>query len=352
MRIQNSTSIVLLLVIVSKLTIGDLLVDKSRSRKNCTAAEIKSCLPGRCRVAPRSSPELYTCDCPRTSYPVRNFRPKKTPLFTVRCVPLPYNPCVVCHEKNTITCIQVTSKQVVCQCYSEYSASTKCFEKRDPCSEVPEGASISGNKACNVDEGNLCIPYLGTDKYTCICLRPFKASITLGFPNCLGEPEKTCDRQLCVGFQPVTPKGTTITPRRMTFTKDLELTDEVHATCVGNGTCKCPENWYGEHCTRWKGSPQKHSWSTWSPCHPDCLDKSILSAVTGVSGVGYRASKTHCTTGETRHCEGMFKIWSRCKVTSLCTDDSDNTKTFSEEVALAATRILKQQTDEVRTIIY
>lgn len=325
----------------------DVLTEKSRFRVNCTNAQAKLCLPGRCKVAPRDSPELYTCVCPRTTYLMRKFNPGKKNIFQVSCAPLPYDPCTVCHERNTVRCTQTSPTEASCQCYSEYSAATNCHKKKNPCLEVPLGASLSGAAACKTDEGNLCIPELGTGRYTCVCLRPFQASETHIFPNCLGEPEKLCDRQLCVGFQPLRPRGMTITPQRVMVTKDLVSTDVEHAICVENGSCRCPSNWYGKHCTRWRGEPQKGSWTAWLPCHPDCLDTGILSSTMGVSGVGYKVSKALCTTEEPRICEGKFRSWVRCKVTSLCTNENQRSLTFPSDVALAAARVLKECSDTV-----
>ncbi|VDM33991.1 unnamed protein product [Hydatigera taeniaeformis] len=249
---------------------------------------------------------------------------------------------MACHERNTVRCTQTSPTEASCQCYSEYSAATKCHKQKNPCLEVPLGASLSGAEACKTEEGNLCIPKLGTERYICVCLRPFQSSKAYAFPNCLGEPERLCDRQLCVGFQPTRPRGITITPQRVMLTKDLDLTGEEHAICIGNGSCQCPDTWYGEHCTRQRGKPQENSWTAWSPCHPDCLDTSILSSVMGVSGVGYKVSKALCTTQENRICEGNFRTWTRCKVTSLCTAEKQKSLAFPPDVAMAAAKVLKE----------
>ncbi|KAL5971965.1 hypothetical protein TSMEX_000356 [Taenia solium] len=302
------------------------------------------CLPGRCKVASRESPEFYTCICPRT-YLMRKFNPRIEKLFQVSCAPLPYDPCVVCHERNTVRCTQISPTKASCQCYSEYSTATNCHKQKNPCLEVPLGASLSGAAACKTDEGNLCIPELGTGRYVCICLHPFQSSETHTFPNCLGEPEKLCDRQLCVGFQLFRPRGMNITPQLVMVTKDLDSIDDEHAICVENASCRCPSNWYGKYCMRWRGQLQESSWTTWFPCHPDCLDTSILSSVMGVSGVGYKVSKALCTIQEPRFCEGKFRTWIRCKMTSLCTNENRKFLTFPSDVALAAVKILKQFSD-------
>ncbi|EUB63029.1 hypothetical protein EGR_02123 [Echinococcus granulosus] len=346
MRVASPIESGLVLIFFVKFTRSDLLTDKSRVRGNCTNSQVESCLPGRCKVAPRESPELYTCICPRTTYLTRRFNPQKESLFQVGCASLPYDPCMVCHERNTVRCTQVSPTEALCQCYSEYSTATNCHKQKNPCLEVPLGASLSGAAACKTDEGNLCIPELGTERYTCVCLHPFQSSKTQTFPNCLGEPEKLCDRQLCVGFRPFRPKGMTITPQRVIVTKDLDSTENEHAICAGNGSCRCPSNWYGEHCTRRKGKPRENSWTTWSPCHPDCLDTSILSAVMGVSGVGYKISKAICTIQEPRFCEGKFRTWIRCKVTSLCIKENQRFLTFPPDVALAATKALKPSSNK------
>uniref|UniRef100_A0A5K3EGP9 EGF-like domain-containing protein n=1 Tax=Mesocestoides corti TaxID=53468 RepID=A0A5K3EGP9_MESCO len=351
MWVHRLGSALLISVILVKLAWSDILAEKARVRKNCTDEEAAACSPGSCRVAPRHLPETYTCTCTPTTYLTREFTPEKKPPFVVSCKPRPYDPCQVCHEQHTFKCTKVASDRALCHCYSEYSVTTHCHSLKNGCQDVPAGSSLSGNAACRIDNGNLCIPILGSERYKCVCLRPFRSSKTLKFPNCLGEIESPCDNQLCVGFNPAQPSGPEITPHRVIAAAGLGSSGDEHAACDGNSSCKCPANWFGDHCASWRGGPERNSWTAWSPCYPHCVDANIFSGKAGISGVGYRASQAFCTVRETRVCEGTFKEWKRCKIQTLCTGEKRKTFEIAPEVALAVDNLLLKYTDEVRNIL-
>nr|CDS28067.1 hypothetical protein HmN_000186800 [Hymenolepis microstoma] len=267
----------------------------------------------------------------------------RKPRIIAQCSSLLYNPCIQCHEKNTIKCTPTSNSSSVCHCYQEFSEASKCFEKKNPCEVIPLGASQSGNTACRTEFGNLCIPQLGTHKYTCICITPFRASRDLNFSNCMGDQETPCDRQLCVGFQPLTPRDTTVTPRSVIITGDANSAYEEGAKCVENGTCICPNNWHGENCINWHASPLEVSWTSYSACKPECLDRSLLSPLSDATGIGYKVSKSFCDAEDQRYCGGTLKKWSRCKVATLCPrEDEKETEKFESEVAEVSAEIMKQ----------
>ncbi|KAM3177106.1 hypothetical protein ACTXT7_005164 [Hymenolepis weldensis] len=342
MRIKNSFLLHLtFFCFIIHLSSSDILEDKTWSA--CTEEQSNYCNPGRCKPAPRDYPESYTCECTRQSFLDRSFRPRRNPQIVARCSPLLYNPCIKCHEKNTIKCTPTSNSSSICQCYPEFSESSNCFEKKNPCEVVPLGASLSGNAACRAEFGNLCIPQLGSQKYTCICIIPFRASRVHSFPNCMGDPETPCDRQLCVGFQPSKPKDTSITPRSVIIIGEVDSVYEEGAKCVGNGTCICPKNWHGEHCTQWYASPLEVAWTAWTSCKPDCLDRSIFSPLSDATGVGYKVSKSLCDAEDQRYCGGTMKKWSRCKVTALCSSENEKEmQKFASEVAKVSADVMKE----------
>lgn len=354
MSVKTPVLFHLIFFILIKLINPDLI--ESKAWRACDEDQAKLCHPGRCKPAPREYPESYTCECTRNNYLERTFDTSRIPRLIARCSALSFNPCMKCHEKHTIKCTYVKNTanvstgnvSAVCQCYSEYSESSNCFKKKDPCEEVPLGASFSGNLACKVEFGNLCIPQLGTQKYVCICLKPYRASKSLRFSNCMGEPESACDRQLCVGFQPLRTKNMMITARRVIATKGPGSSDGEQAWCYGNGTCVCPTDWYGEHCTQWYASPQDGSWTVWTNCKPNCLDRAVLSSLMSVTGIGYRISKSLCAAKDPRFCGGKMKMWSRCKVTTLCSSENEAEEKFSPEVAKVAADVVKNYYDKVR----
>lgn len=317
----------------------DIVEDKLLSA--CNEEQEANCFPGQCKPSPRDYPESYTCECTRNTFLHRSFLPWRNQPIEVRCEPLLDNPCLKCHEKNTIKCTQTSNSTSICNCYPEYSESSNCYEKKNACEAVPIGATLAGKEACRVEYGNLCVPQLGTQKYTCICVTPFRASRDLGFPNCMGDQETPCDRQLCVGFQPLKSVDIRLTPRGI---ESFE-----RAKCVGNGTCICPKNWHGEHCTNWYATPKDFSWSSWTSCKPECLDRSAISLYSDATGIGYKMSKSICDAEDPNFCGGNLKKWGRCKITNLCSDDKDeDTENFPPEVARVSANVLKDFYDKVR----
>lgn len=329
-------------------TRGDILTAKRTTSKNqCSETQKVACAPGVCRLAPRTQPEAYTCDCGETAYLDRRFSPGADPPFNISCKPLPFDPCQACHPKHTIVCKQLSDSQTVCECYGEFSQSTNCHKLKNGCEEVPLGASLSGNTACRTENGNLCLPNLGTLDYTCVCLQPYRASKGHNFPNCMGEAQSRCDDQLCVGFNPTGGRG--ITPRRVTVASEvIEVPEDERGVCLPkNGSCHCPPNWYNAHCTFRRGELKSGSWTPWSPCHPDCLETSG----SGSFRVGFRVSQALCSTQDDwRRCQGHFKTWRRCSIEKVCTDaEEDGVRVagrVSPEVAREAAWVLRKHTEE------
>lgn len=192
------------------------LLSLKRNLRICNSEQEASCKPGTCEMASSSVPEAYSCACP-TMYAIdRQFKPGLKEPLRIACKPYGENPCHKCHPGNTQFCSRLSRTTAHCECYPEFSSNSMCHREKNGCNEMPLGATQTGNQACRVDRGNVCLANPGTDGYICVCLWPNQRSNSHFFENCLGKPEDPCDNFLCVGFGPVETENAKITPRLTT----------------------------------------------------------------------------------------------------------------------------------------
>ncbi|THD21162.1 hypothetical protein D915_008076 [Fasciola hepatica] len=240
-----------------------------------------------------------------------------------RCVAVKH--CDICDPEHTVKCLDLGAGKISCICDPGYMEDANCRRKKDGCAEPHTTASLSGDEACRVTQGNMCIPMFQSLRYSCVCRAPYMEDKRLSFPNCMGN-ETVCERPLCLGFQP--PVSETIPGPSIIIDPFSEGFASGHVSECNQTSCHCPDGWLGEHCSEQRGEVVLGSWSPWSTCNPDCImptqrsEYRILDDVhagtSRTTGIGYRSRFGRCTMGDFDFCVGTYRFWRRCRVTSLC----------------------------------
>lgn len=240
-----------------------------------------------------------------------------------RCVSVKH--CDICDPDHTVRCLDMGRGNVTCVCDPGYTEDSNCRRKKDGCAEPHTTASLSGNEACLVSEGNMCIPMFQSLRYACVCKAPHMEDKRLSFPNCMAN-ETSCTRPLCLGFQP--PISKTIPGESMTIDPFSEDFSAGQRGQCNETICHCPDGWLGEHCSEQRGEVVLGSWSPWSTCSPDCIMPTesakyrtmddLHAGMARSTGIGYRSKFGRCTLPDFDFCVGTFRFWRRCRVTSLC----------------------------------
>ncbi|VEL14291.1 unnamed protein product [Protopolystoma xenopodis] len=87
------------------------------------------------------------------------------------------------------------------------------------------GESVRSSPIDGSTNVSSCIPIVGTSRYRCKCVKPFREDVTLGYQNCAAR-SGACDYLICV-----------------------------HGTCLtsldySSSACICDPGWDGEICDK------------------------------------------------------------------------------------------------------
>ncbi|KAL3318234.1 hypothetical protein Ciccas_003105 [Cichlidogyrus casuarinus] len=148
-----------------------------------------------------------------------------------------------CHSEGTRKLHQDSEAGTFwCECLDSHTGDD-CGLLRNPCfrlgRNVQDKELMHGNLACNVAQGNRCLPTLGTDEFLCLCIGDWERDNTYRFQNCLARKD-ICESVVCNS-----------------------------GVCISsadgkNFLCKCPDSTHGQFCENSAGT-----WGEWSPWNVD-----------------------------------------------------------------------------------
>ncbi|VDP74143.1 unnamed protein product [Echinostoma caproni] len=305
---------------------------QSRLATACTQEQQTSCELSECKIntllgnkinpsliAPYMNAAPYRCECGNNT--LQDYL--EGDKIQAKCVMV--KSCDICDPEHTVKCLDLGAGKISCVCDPGYMEDSYCRRKKDGCAEPHTTATLSGDQACLVSQGNLCIPMFQSLRYSCICRAPYMEDKRLSFPNCMRN-ETPCERPLCLGFQP--PVAQTIPGPSITLDAFVGGNSGGHMADCNQTSCNCPDGWLGDHCTEQRGEVLLGSWSPWSTCNPDCIMPTerahyrtmddIHAGTSRTTGIGYRSRFSRCTMNDLDFCVGTYRFWRRCRVTSLC----------------------------------
>ncbi|KAL3316247.1 hypothetical protein Ciccas_005110 [Cichlidogyrus casuarinus] len=295
---------------------------------NCVIVNVTESI----RIAPTNFSEWCGCySSKQLSYQIYEpLSAQQTSLFRPKCVKLQRADLVQdCDPENTIR-VKYTDPKLpqgfICHCASGFSSSSKCKEQQDACSNVFSefGQTTSGDEACKVEIGNLCVPtlemrsielshldqpgLLSMEKYQ-LLEQPTLESVQLVAYHSCPDPKldekKFCDTEICVGYLYPNGKG------------NGSECDSVKDVCI------CPEHFSGPHCLDFSLEMNASSLKGSAGCHPNCQDarRTLESRETifmqGVSEL-YNTAYVYSAEDVKEFCHGVISNFQSCPVNEFC----------------------------------